>query len=88
MLENDLSITFSRKKAIQRRKRANLPVETTDDLNVDLMSLMQDPDLDPSGSESVASAKSHFVSFRSVQGSGHRQPSGILMYKSLYEACS
>ena len=88
MLENDLDITFSRKEDIQRRKRANLLGETADDLNVDLLSLMQDPCLDLSGSDSVSLAKNHFVSFRSAQGSEHRQPSVILICTSLCEACS
>jgi hypothetical protein len=66
MLENDLGITFSRKVAIQRRKRANLPKESPDAINVDSLGFLEDVFLDRSGSESTSLPKHNFVSFKLV----------------------
>jgi len=81
MLENDLGITFSRKEAVQRRKRANglMESETPDAFNADSLSLVEDAFLDQSGNASNLLAKRHFVSFRSAQASKYRRPSITLI---------
>ena len=88
MLENDLGITFSRKEAVQRRKRANplMESETPGAFDADSLNLLEDAFLDQSGNASNSLAKRYFVSFRSAKASEYRRPSITLII--LYEACS